>query len=212
MATTSLPMAVARGADILRGRLGNDHYIVRNAATTIVEVAGQGTDRVSAGLSFTLAADDDIETFTTTSSTGVGAINLTGNGVTQTITGNDGANRIDSGLGNDVVTGRGGADVFVFTTAPGAGNVDEITDYTILDDQIEVDDGVFAGLALGVMTATTFVANTTGQATTAAQRIIYETDTGFLWYDADGTGGTVREQFANLTPSLAMLATEITVV
>lgn len=37
-------------------------------------------------------------------------------------------------------------------------------------------------------TGTDVAANGTGVAPDAAVRFIYETDRGFLWYDADGTG------------------------
>ncbi len=200
------------GADILRGRLGSDHYIIRNAGTTVVEVAGQGTDRVSVGVSFVLAADDDVETFTTTSSTGVTAINMTGNAITQTITGNDGANRIDSGLGNDVVSGRGGADTFVFTTALGAGNIDEITDFDVAADTIELENAVFSSLSAGTLTAAAFRFNATGLAEDASDRITYDSATGNLYFDADGNGATARVQFAELDAGLVLTNVDFLVV
>lgn len=49
-------------------------------------------------------------------------------------------------------------------------------------------------------------------ATTAAQRIVYETDTGFLWFDGDGTGAGARVQFAALAGGLAMTAGEFMVI
>jgi hypothetical protein len=46
---------------------------------------------------------------------------------------------------------------------------------------------VFGGLSSGALDANRFVSNVTGLAETAAQRFIYETDTGILRYDSNGT-------------------------
>ena len=102
------------GADVLAGYFGNDIYIVRNAGTTINEVAGRGTnDRVAAAVDFALAADDDIELLTTTSTAGTAGIDLVGNALAQTIIGNAGSNILRSGTGApDILRGLGGNDVY----------------------------------------------------------------------------------------------------
>jgi Ca2+-binding RTX toxin-like protein len=202
------------GIDILFGRSGNDIYIVRNSNALIVESAGQGTaDRVSAGVSFVLAADDNIEQMRTVSSGATTAINLTGNALAQTIIGNAGANVLDGGAGNDILTGSGGNDTFRFSTPLSGANIDDIADYSVASDDIEIDNAVFTGLAAGALAASAFVANTSGQATTAAQRIIYDTDDGILYFDRDGSAaGFGRVRFANLDTGLLMTAGEFTVV
>ena len=102
------------GADLLNGYFGNDTYIVRNAGTTIDEVAGRGTnDRVAAAVDFALAADDDIELLTTTSTAGTAGIDLVGNALAQTIVGNAGSNILRSGTGApDILRGLAGNDVY----------------------------------------------------------------------------------------------------
>ncbi len=193
------------GADTMTGSGGNDTYIVRNAGTEIVEGLGQGTaDRVAAGVSFTLASDDNIEAMRTTSMTGTTAINLTGNGIAQTIEGNDGANRLNGHGGTDVLTGRGGADTFVFSTALGATNIDTITDFNVAADTIELQNTFFAGLANGTLTADAFRLNATGLAEQASDRIIYDSATGNLYFDADGNGAGGRVQFVVLDDGLAL--------
>lgn len=139
-------------------------------------------------------------------------MNLTGNGFAQTISGNAGANILDGKGGADTITGGTGTDVFVFSSAPGASNVDTITDYNVANDQIQLNNAVFADLVDGALAASAFASNLAGQATTAALRIIYESDTGFLWFDADGTGATARVQFADLAGGLGMTASEFLVI
>ncbi len=201
------------GADTMTGLGGNDTYIIRNAGTVIIEGVGQGTaDRVAAGVSFTLAADDDIEVLRTSSMTATTAINLTGNGISQTVEGNDGANRLNGGGGNDVLTGRGGADTFVFTSALGAGNIDEITDFSVVADTIELESAIFTGLANGTLTAAAFRLNATGLAEDATDRIMYDSATGNLYFDADGNGAGARVQFAVLDSGLALTTLDLLVV
>jgi len=202
------------GLDTLTGLGGNDTYIVRNAGSLIVEGTGQGTaDRVAAGVSFSLAADDNIEVLTTSSSAGTAAINLAGNALSQQITGNAGANVLNGRAGSDTLTGLGGADSFVFNAALGATNIDTVTDFNVAADTIRLENAIFTGLVAGALTAAAFRSNTTGQAADATDRIIYETDTGVLWYDADGSGaGATRVGFADLAGGLSMSASEFSVI
>jgi len=205
------------GADTLTGLAGNDIYVVRNAATRIVETAGQGTaDRVAAGVSFGLAADDNIEQMATTSAGGTTAINLTGNAAAQTIFGNAGANRLNGLGGNDTLTGGPGADSFVFSTALGSGNIDTITDFNVAADTIRLENAIFSGLVAGTLAAAAFRANSTGLAGDASDRILYETDTGNLYFDRDGLGGAAGIRFAvlapGLVPGLALTAADFLVI
>ena len=66
------------GIDTMRGGAGNDTYVVDNASESITEVAGEGTDTVQAGFTYTLGAN--LENLTLTGST---AINGTGNALEQ---------------------------------------------------------------------------------------------------------------------------------
>ena len=125
----------AGAADTLTGLEGNDTYIVNNTGTIIVEGAGTGTaDAVQASVSFALAADDDIEILSTTNAAGTAAINLTGNALSQQITGNAGNNTLDSGVGAaDTMTGGAGNDVYflrnagdVFVEGAAEGTADEV--------------------------------------------------------------------------------------
>ena len=167
--------------------------------------------RVSVQISVSYTLGANLENLTLTDTT---AINLTGNALAQSITGNAGANRIDGKGGNDTLTGGAGADVFVFTSALGATNIDRIVGYTAAADQIEIENAVFTGMIDNnvALAASAFTSNLTGLATLATQRIIYETDTGFLWFDQDGTGGVAARHFATVTIGTALAASEFTVI
>ncbi len=67
------------------------------------------------------------------------------------------------------------------------------------DDTIRLDDLVFAGLPTGTLASSAFASNLTGTATDEFDRIIYETDTGRLYFDADGSGSGTRVHFATIT-------------
>ena len=203
-----------RGLDKLTGQGGNDSYAVHNAGTVIVEGAGAGNDRVGAGVKdFVLANGVSAELLNTTSLKATHAINLTGNDVVQLVRGNAGANVIDGKGGSDFLFGMGGQDTFVFSSALGTGNVDTIGDFKAADDTIRLENGIFTVLTTaGALSADAFQANATGLAADATDRIIYETDTGKLFYDADGNGAGAAIQFATLTGNPTLTAADFVVI
>jgi Ca2+-binding RTX toxin-like protein len=136
--------------------------------------------------------------------TGSAAINGTGNSLANTIVGNTGANTLNGGAGLDTLTGGGGADSFVFNTALGSGNIDRITDFSAFADTIRLENAIFTGLAAGTLAATAFRSNTSGNAADASDRIIYESDTGRLYFDRDGTGAAAKVHFATLATGLTL--------
>jgi Ca2+-binding RTX toxin-like protein len=200
------------GEPALNGTL---HYSNAPATSLVQELAGQGTDTVRSSITCTLTAN--VENLTLT---GTDAINGTGNGLHNTLVGNAAANRLSGGWGNDVITagdgadtlgggvgrdsltGGAGADVFVFDTAPGAANIDLIADHEVLADVLRLQNtgaGLFNALPDGVLNPVAF---NSGSALVAAvqadDRIIYNTSTGALYYDADGVGGVAALMFAVL--------------
>ena len=218
------------GADTLAGGAGNDTYVVDNAGDVTTEAAGAGTDTVSAALSWTLAAN--VENLTLN---GSAAIDGTGNGDANVLTGNTGNNvlsgldgndtlsgglgndsllggigndRLTGGNGNDTLTGGGGTDTFVFETAPNlATNFDTVQDFTSGSDVLAISRAVFTGFAAtGAMSVDAFWSGAgVNTAHDATDRFIYNTTTGVLWYDRDGTGSAAAVQVATLTghPGLA---------
>ena len=200
------------GADRLQGLGGNDIYVIGNSRTSVMELRGQGTgDRVMTAVSFGLAADDDIEVLSTNSPAGIAAINLTGNQLAQVLIGNQGANRLNGAGGSDTLAGLGGADSFVFSAALGPANIDRITDFQPGQDKILLSDNVFVGLTIGALAAGAFHTNLSGMAADTGDRIIYETDTGRLFFDRDGTGAGGFVLFAHLQPGLALTQNDFAV-
>jgi Ca2+-binding RTX toxin-like protein len=200
------------GADHLVGEGGDDTYVVDTASDTITENGGQGVDTVQTSVSFVLTAGADVETFETTDETGTNAIDLTGNNSGNIIRGNNGNNVIAGSGGDDYLTGLGGQDSFLFDTAlDPARNLDVITDFNVGDDTILLDDAIFSSsLGLGNIAAGEFVIGTA--ALDANDRIIYDSNTGALFYDSDGVGGTAAVQFATLSAGLALTNLDFFVV
>ena len=120
------------------------------------------------------------------------------------IDGGAGDDILAGGLGNDVLIGGAGNDTFIFNSALVAGNIKTISDFNVVNDMIHLDDAVFMGLATGNLAASAFAANTTGLATTASDRIIYDTLTGKLFFDNDGNGANDPVLFVTLTAGLAL--------
>ncbi|MFI0848969.1 hypothetical protein [Mesorhizobium sp. IMUNJ 23232] len=199
-------------ADTMSGLGGNDIYRIYNSGDTIVETSSQGTaDRVMAAVDYKLGAGVYVESLTTNGSSGKSAIDLTGNEIAQEIIGNAGDNRLEGREGNDTLRGLGGEDTLVFNTKLGTANVDTILDFNVADDRFLLSDAIFTKLNTGVMLSGYFRANTTGLAQDSNDHIIYETDTGKLFYDADGLGGAAGIQFAKLAVGLALTNADFSV-
>ena len=101
------------GADTMTGGKGDDLYYVDNAGDSVVEIAGEGTDKVISRVTFTLAGQQ-IENLTLT---GFANINATGNSLANIINGNAGNNVINGGGGADAMTGGDGNDTYTVDNA-----------------------------------------------------------------------------------------------
>ena len=197
------------GDDALVGLGGNDVMYV-DFTDTVFEDVGGGNDQVLAFTSFMLTAGAEIELLATTNNAGTANLNLTGNEFGQAVVGNAGGNVLDGKGGLDALVGLGGADAFTFTTALGAGNVDQVVDMTVGLDKIYLDNAIFAVLADGALAAGAFRTDTA--AADADDRIIYNSATGALFYDADGNGAGAAVQFATLSTGLALAAGDFFVI
>jgi Ca2+-binding RTX toxin-like protein len=104
-----------------------------------------------------------------------------------TIDAGDGANTITGGAGSDNITFGAGADTVVFNSLSG---VDGIAGFDVASDTIQLSKAVFDALStVGAMATAEFEAGADLiGAATAEGRIVYDTTTGDLYYDADGSG------------------------
>ncbi|WNF16728.1 FG-GAP-like repeat-containing protein [Microcystis aeruginosa] len=205
----------AGGIDTLVGGLGNDTYQIDTTTDTITENANQGTDTVQSSVTYTLG--NNLENVTLTGTTN---INGTGNTLNNVITGNSGNNILNGsdgndtligGTGNDTLTGGAGGDQFTFNNRNEG--IDTITDFlSSQGDKITVSAAGFgSGLAAGVaITAAQFVLGTT--ALNASNRLIYNTITGRLFFDGDGTGTLAAIQIATLSSKPTLTASDILVL
>lgn len=123
---------------------------------------------------------------------GKGDDTLVGSEGNDRLYGGDGNDLLGAGLDNDLIDGGDGTDTATF-------------------DAFRLDQSIFTDIALGVMAAAAFRANTAGMARDASDRIIYDTDSGFLFYDADGSGAASRVLLTTLDVGLSLTALNFTV-
>ncbi|MCM8636354.1 MAG: hypothetical protein NFW15_10475 [Candidatus Accumulibacter sp.] len=117
---------------------------------------------------------------------------LNGGGGADRLLGGDGNDRLLGGTGNDSLTGGAGADRFVLDQALSAtSNRDLLTDFLPGSDQIELSLAVFralGGVPGGLSSEQFWSGAGVTRAHDASDRLIYNTTTGDLYYDADGNG------------------------
>lgn len=105
--------------DTMLGGLGNDLYVVGNAADTVIEHADEGADAVYSTVGWTLG--DNVEDLVLT---GSAAVDGTGNTQDNRLFGNGADNVLDGRGGYDFLAGGGGNDTYVF----GRGHMDVVED------------------------------------------------------------------------------------
>ena len=200
------------GADELLGGAGSDRYYVDQLGDSVFEadVLG-GVDTVFASISYTLG--QNVETLVLT---GTGAINGTGNAQGNSVTGNAAANRLFGRAGDDTLEGGGGgdfldggagvdrliagsgADTFVFSVPLVAGKYDTIVGFDANHDKVQLSGTIFGALPHGA-TVGAGAFEVGSAATSSLTRLLYNSASGALLYDADGAGGAAAIQFAAVT-------------
>ena len=213
------------GKDVMIGGLGNDRYIVDRAGDLVVENADAGLDLVTSLVSFTLG--NNVENLVLS---GTAAISGTGNSLANNMTGNDAANvllgggandvlkgglgddTLNGGKGNDSLRGGAGLDKFVFdSTLNASTNHDTIVNYSVADDTIVLDQSIFRQLTtLGTLGGDAF--HIGSGATEADDRIIYNSATGNIYYDADGSGAGAQLLFATVAAATALTNADFFIV
>jgi len=212
------------GIDTMEGGAGNDTYLL-SAGDQVSDASGIDT----AVVSFNYALTTGIENLTAEGSNAIGLYGntlnnqITGNAGRNTIKGNAGHDKLCGGYGNDVLYGGKGKDAFVFDTQLGTYktdrkvNFDKIVDFSVKDDSIWLDNAVFKKLGSGTPTkpkllnAKFFVVGDKAQ--DADDFLVYNSTTGVLSYDADGSGTRVKVvEIAQLKKGLALTYKDFFVV
>jgi hypothetical protein len=218
------------GNDTLTGGSGDDLYLIDSPGDLIVEDAIGGIDTIQSAINLTLA--DNLENLTVTGSATTG----TGNSLNNTLTGNDLNNTLVGSFGDDVLIGKGakdklqggdgndyltgdagkdklqggkGKDSFVLTSRKKRDR-DIIKDFVTTDDTILIaKSGFSAKLKSGTVRASEFVIGS--GATDKSDRFIYNQNTGALFFDSDGVGGTAQIQIATLSNRTKIVRSDIVV-
>ncbi|WP_458098004.1 glycerophosphodiester phosphodiesterase family protein [Roseomonas sp. WA12] len=211
------------GDDQMVGGAGDDAYDVNSAGDVVVELAGEGSDRVTASISYTLT--DNVEKLIMEGTAVEGMGNALGNRIlgnaqdnilsglagNDTLHGNGGDDLLMGGTGVNHLFGGEGADRFRFDAPGGQGNLTRVMDFVGGEDRIELDGDVFAALSgSGPIAAGEFAAGRV--ATTADQHVLYDQASGTLLYDADGAGGAAAIRIGTLVTGTALAAQDVWVV
>lgn len=218
--------------DTMIGGGGNDTYYVSTRTDVVVEEASGGNDLVISSAGYVLA--DNVERLQLAGSTASGTGNaldneITGNeslnklagmagsdtlyglGGNDKLDGGDGSDWLYGGAGADQLTGGSGQDYFVFNTVALSGDKDKITDFKVNDDTLVFDNAVFSALgADGHLNAGYFAVGKA--AMTADQHLLYNSSTGVLSYDADGSGSGAAVQVATLSSGLNLTAHDFLII
>jgi Ca2+-binding RTX toxin-like protein len=219
------------GNDTMAGGAGDDHYLV-DSGDVIVEVAGNGTDRVHTSfLNYTLpGAVEELVVSGNASGTGNGLDNRLFGGAeyTCTLRGSTGDDTLDGGgWGTDVLVGGSGADEFRFTAQPDRYNADRIVDFVHGTDSLVLLNGdapnpggyppantadYGAAGRLAANDARFYAAAGATSGHDASDRLVYNTVTGKLYYDPDGSGSQASQLVFTLSGAPVLAASDITIV
>ena len=208
-------------ANRLEGGRGNDTYYIDSPNDVIVDSGGN--DTVYATFNFSAPGIENVfvngvKVVSGGVVTGNGFNPIKGNVGKNTLVGKDTNDKLYGGLGNDTLTGKGGIDIFVFDTKPNKStNRDKITDFSVRDDSIWLDNKIFKKLGSkgsesnpATLKASFF--KISDKAKDRDDYLIYNKKTGVLSYDADGSGKGQAVEFAVLKKNLLLKYDDFAVI
>ncbi|MEH1873667.1 beta strand repeat-containing protein [Nostoc sp.] len=203
------------GNNLLSGGDGNDSLNASGSASLyssygVYTVSGNntldggaGSDRLSVDYSTgnnLLIGGDDNDTLTASGASGK-----------NTLMGGNGNDILIGGKGNDSLIGGAGTDTFVFNSYNNGG-VDSISDFNATNELIQLSAAGFGSdLSPGSLKATQFTLGTS--ATTNQERFIYNSATGGLFFDLDGSASRFTQvQFAQISGKVTLTEKNFVVV
>ena len=202
-----------RGDDILSG--GNGEDSIWGGQGNDIAFGGDGNDRLWGESGDDILIGDDGDDFIYGGAGndyllgGSGRDWIWGDAGQDILNGGSGDDRLFGGAGNDILVGGGGNDILIggtgidqfrFSNLLSQG-IDGIKDFQSGIDKIVISAlGFGGGLQAGqAVTTEQFLETTNSTAITINQRLIYDSTTGGLFFDADGSGlGSSSVQFATL--------------
>jgi hypothetical protein len=165
-------------ADAIHGDVSDDRLF--GLAGTDLLWGDDGNDSLAGGADFdTLNGGTGADTL----SGDAGSDGLSGGEGKDVLNGGDGDDFLRGGLGRDTLTGGAGIDTFNFNYL-GAVNADRIVDFVVGTDRISLSSGTFPAVHAN-LDAQEFRLGTA--ALDGDDRILYDSATGRLYYDPDGT-------------------------
>jgi Ca2+-binding RTX toxin-like protein len=207
----------------VQGGDGVDTVFMINNASMVVNL-GEGTVQTTFNGAPTSMTLRGIEHFTGQANEGV---HLTGSSADNWLETGNGIDTLVGGAGRDTIFGGSGNDIYVLDAAPGESNADLLIfeKYTVEtagfdeSDHLWLDSAVMTALGAAGTFGTDDERFHAGDGATAGaeedDRVVYDTATGNLYYDADGIGGAEAQlialvQLGDLPANLA--ASDITVI
>jgi serralysin len=226
------------GNDTLIGGEGDDRFeFFGSSPNHITVVGGDGIDEMTyagdsalvdlqagtfastSGMTMTINGIENFQSFSD------GPMQIYGNAADNFIFSGNGDDIIGGREGNDTLFGGPGDDVYLLDAAPGEANADRVffEKYDVAlagfdeNDRLALDNAVMGELgAEGDFAADDERFFAAAGATAGAEqddRVVYDTETGRLYYDADGSGAGDAMLIALLvTPGYDLAASDITIV
>jgi Ca2+-binding RTX toxin-like protein len=206
--------------DNIVGSNGNDTFSTGDGGKDTID-GGNGDDILSAdysnatgGISSTFNATTNVGSITAgtygVSYKNIERLNISGTAYDDNIVGSNGNDILTGGYANDSLYGGSGIDTFAFNSFNEG--VDRLYDFNATNERIQVSAYYFGGgLSIGSLKANQFRIGTS--ATTSTQRFIYNSSTGALFFDQDGSAGAFSKvQFAQLSTGLSLTNNNFVVV
>lgn len=198
------------GKNFLYGGTGNDRYVMSSNKDSVFELADEGIDTISIGLSFTLP--QEVENLTLI---GKAKINGNGNELNNILIGNAQSNKLKGFGGDDLIDGKGGKDILHGgsgndTFVLHLGSITRVQDFKSSEDALQISmrefnlsaDEVRQGLDL------IFVLGT--KAVTPEQRFIYKVESGALMFDPDGSGSKAARTIGLFSTENELVSSDVT--